>query len=266
MGMYDRTLAQWPVAYETIQISTRHGSTFVIASGMTDAPPLPLLHGAGTNSMMWANDISAYSQNHRVYAIDLPGEPGKSDSNRPAWDGSAFTEWVEDIYTGLGVKKASIVGISQGGWTALRFATVHPERVEKLVLLTPGGVVPDNLMFLLRVIRYNLMGKNGMRRMVQMLYGDVVIEEQLLDITAAFMTHTQPRIGKLPIFSDNELSCLTMPVLLLIGTKDALRDAEKVSARLMRFVPNLTVTKIAGGGHALLNTVDTITAFLTPPS
>jgi pimeloyl-ACP methyl ester carboxylesterase len=99
MALYDRVLADhWPAPYETLNTPTRHGDTFVVANGDKSAPPLVLLHGAGSNSAIWAGDVAAYSQQHRVYAVDLPGEPGKSAPNRPAWDSPAFAEWLEDVF------------------------------------------------------------------------------------------------------------------------------------------------------------------------
>ncbi|MBZ0286922.1 MAG: alpha/beta hydrolase, partial [Anaerolineae bacterium] len=81
MELYDNVLAQWPVPHETQTIPTRHGDTFVIASGSPVSPPLILLHGAGTNSAIWIGDVAAYSRDHRVYAVDLLGEAGRSSPN-----------------------------------------------------------------------------------------------------------------------------------------------------------------------------------------
>ena len=62
MALYDSWLARWPAPYTTLTEPTRHGSTFVIASGAEAAPPLVLIHGAGTNSTMWAGDVADYSR------------------------------------------------------------------------------------------------------------------------------------------------------------------------------------------------------------
>ncbi len=75
MVLYDSALAHWPVPCGQRMIPTRHGDTFVIASGDADHPPLVLLHGAAGNSATWGGDVAAYCQRYRVYAVDLPGEP-----------------------------------------------------------------------------------------------------------------------------------------------------------------------------------------------
>lgn len=67
----------------------------------------------------------------------------------------------------------------------------------------------------------------------------------------------------LPIFSDEALRLLTMPTLLLGGTKDIMRDLDKIAARMRDLLPNnLTVSIIPGGGHALINTSGRVLEFL----
>lgn len=262
MALYDTALAHWPVPYETRTIPTRHGNTFVIAGGSETAQALVLLHGAGTNSAIWAGDVAEYSRHYRVYAVDLLGEAGRSAPNRPAWDSPAYAEWLDDVLNALQVEKAVLVGISQGGWTSLKYAVYKPERVEKLVLLTPGGVVPDKLSFFFKAIGLSLLGKWGARRMVRMIYGSQPIPDGVEDIMNTVTSNFKPRVGVLPIFTDDELRRLTMPTLLIGGDQDTLRDLNKIAARLGLFLPQLEVTIIPGAGHALMNTVGRVLAFL----
>ena len=262
MDLYDSVLADWSVPYETVTVPTRHGDTFVIASGNEFAPPLVLLHGAGSNSAIWRPDFPAYSQEHRVYAVDLLGEPGKSAPNRPAWDSPAYAEWLEDVFDALNLAKATIIGISQGSWTALKFATYWPERVDKLVLLCPGGVVPDRLSFVLRVIPLSFMGKWGIKRILRLVFGNVPVPKEAEEFMTLSMTHFKSRLGVLPLFTDEKLQRLTMPVLVLMGAQDALRDAEKIVARLQGLVPQLDVHIIPDAGHALLDMTLDIIPFL----
>lgn len=265
MALYDRVLADyWPTPYETLTIPTRHGNTFIIASGEESAPqmPLVLLHGAASNSGIWAADVVEYSRQRRVYAVDLPGEPGKSAPNRPPWDSPAYAEWLEDVFDALKLEKAALIGVSQGGWTALKFATCKPERVGKLVLLCPGGVTPDRASFYIRFIPLLLLGQWGAKRANRMLFGKQPMPEEADEYMTLIMTHFKPRTGVVPVFSDQELQRLTMPVLLLGGAQDVIRDAEKIAARMRQLVPHLTATIIPEAGHVLLDTTAPILSFL----
>jgi pimeloyl-ACP methyl ester carboxylesterase len=263
MALYDELLAGWPIPYQERYLATRHGHTFVIASGPEGAPPLVLLHGAGSNSTIWAGDAAVYGRRYRVYAVDLPGEPGKSAPNRPEWDGPAFAEWLADVYDGLGLAQATLLGISQGGWTALRFAAAYPERVTALVLLSPGGVTADRASFLLKAVPLTLLGQWGARRMVRMMFGRQQVPDGAEDIAVQVTAHFKPRVGTLPLFSDDELRRLTMPTLLLGGDEDVIRDVAGIAARLQRLLPRLSVVMVPGGGHALLDTTGLVLPFLT---
>jgi pimeloyl-ACP methyl ester carboxylesterase len=262
MALYDKVLALWPVAYQTLTIPTRHGETFVIASGEESAPALVLLHGAGSNSTIWAADVGEYSRQYRVYAVDLLGEPGRSAPNRPPWDSPAYAEWLEDVFNALKIESGILIGISQGGWAALKFSVYQPERVEKLALLTPGGVIPDKLSFLIRVIPWLLLGRRGVEPIKRILFGNQPASAEADEFTTVIMSHFKSRVGKLPIFSDAELQRLTMPVLLLGGAQDALRDLDKIAARMEKLVPHLRVIILPEAGHVLYSTTCQIMPFL----
>ncbi|NLW91205.1 MAG: alpha/beta hydrolase [Syntrophomonadaceae bacterium] len=88
MAGYDEILGRWPIPYESIMVPTRHGLTHIIACGKKDSPPLLLLHGSSSNATMWIRDVKIYAEKYRVYAVDLPGEPGKSEPVR-----SSLHDW-----------------------------------------------------------------------------------------------------------------------------------------------------------------------------
>ena len=263
MAFYDAALARWPVAHETFTLPTRHGDTFIIASGEESTPPLVLLHGSASNAVSWIGDIVEYSQHFRVYAVDLPGEPGRSAENRPAWDGPDFAEWLEDVLDGLKIQKASLLGISQGGWTALKFATTRPECVTKLVLLTPGGVVPTRSSFILSAVMLSVLGRWGAQRINRMVCGKQPIHPEAVKFMDAIYTHFNTRIEKEVLFSDAALQCLSMPVLFIGGAQDVLFDVDAAAQRMQKLVPQLQGMIIPEMGHALINLSGHIMPFLT---
>jgi len=260
--LYDAVLARWPVAYEGSYVSTRHGDTFVIASGEESAPPVILLHGAASNAVSWVGDVAKYSLHFRVYAIDLPGEPGKSTENRPSWQGLAFAEWLEDILDNLSIDKTALVGISQGAWTALRFSTYQPQHVSKLVLLAPAGIAPTRSSFIWKSIFYSMLGKKGGERINRLVMGKQVMHPEAINFMNAIMANFHARIEKEYIFTDDELKRLTMSTLLIGGTEDALVPIEKVIPRMEKLLPQFTAECIPGMSHALVNLSDKIIPFL----
>jgi pimeloyl-ACP methyl ester carboxylesterase len=196
--------------------------------------------------------------------VDLPGEPGRSAPERPSWSNLDFTEWMEDLLAALGIERVALLGISQGAWTALRFATCHPDRVSKLVLLSPGGIVPVRPSFLLRAIALSMAGRRGAEALNRFVMGGQPVPEEAVRFMDAILTHFRARIEPQPLFSDAELLRLTMPVLALLGERDVLFPANQVASRLAKLLANETIVVQPGMGHVLHNVARTVMPFLAP--
>jgi pimeloyl-ACP methyl ester carboxylesterase len=263
MAFYEAILAHWPVPCTRLNIPTRSGGTFVIASGAASAPPLVQLHGSSTNSAMWAGAVAAYSRHYRVYSVDTLGEPGKSAPHRPALKSPAYAEWLEDIFDALAIDRAVLMGYSQGGWLALKFATYRPERVSRLVLLAPGGVTPVRLAFVLRLVALSLFGQWGAASIKRMVYGGLSLPGEVEEFIRLIENYYHPRTDSQPLFSDEELKRLTMPTLLVAGARDCCYISEKIAARLQRVLPHFEANILPEAGHAMLDTTPQVIPFLT---
>jgi pimeloyl-ACP methyl ester carboxylesterase len=262
MNLYNEIMSKWPVPCRQLQIDTRYGKTFIIESGQESAKPLILLHGSCSNALSWIPDIPRYCRHFRVYAVDIIGEPGKSYSGKPEANGVAFGEWMEDVLNSLKIDRTMIAGMSYGGWTALKFATYRPEMVEKLALITPGGIIPIKKYFAFRDILYIKMGKWGARKINRILFGNVPVPVDVINYIDLVMSNIKARNASMPIFSDEELRRLTMPTLLLGGLKDPIQNIVKVVARMNKLLPCLTAKTYAEGGHILPYSTKEIIAFL----
>jgi len=259
---YDNLIKKWPVDREIINVNTSFGNTFIIASGDVGNKPIILLHGSSTNSVMWMGDIEKLSETYRVYAIDIIGEPGKSDENRPDMNGDHYGKWLDEVINALSIEKAIIIGNSLGGWMALKYATYKPEKVEKLVLLATSGITNGKMSFMFRVMPLMLLGEKGIDRLNQIVYGKEKIPEEALEFGKLIMKHYRPRMGSLPVLTDQELSKLTMPTLYMGGENDALLPTKKIADRISKLIPKGNITVLKNTGHVLINVVDDILIFL----
>ena len=103
---------------------------------------LVLIHGITGSSRTWVDVIPPLAQHHTVIAPDLLGH-GESAKPRGDYSLGAYASGVRDLLIALGVDKATIVGHSLGGGVAMQFAYQFPERVERLVLVSSGGLGGD---------------------------------------------------------------------------------------------------------------------------
>ncbi|MFI5796643.1 alpha/beta fold hydrolase [Streptomyces sp. NPDC051677] len=104
-----------------------------------EGPALVLIHGIGDSSATWAGLIPDLARSHTVIAPDLLGH-GASDKPRADYSVAAYANGLRDLLTTLGVESATLVGHSFGGGVAMQFAYQFPERTERLVLVSAGGV------------------------------------------------------------------------------------------------------------------------------
>lgn len=115
------------------------------------APTLVFAHGAGGNAASWWQQVPAFCERYRVLSFDHRGfgRSTCSEFSSKHFDGDLLA-----ILDDAGVDRAVIVCQSMGGWTGVRMAANHPERVAGLVLAnTPGAVFSDALVTALRNVR-----------------------------------------------------------------------------------------------------------------
>lgn len=258
---YDFLLDGVPGAFEKITIGTRVGETFLLAAGDKAAPPLLLLHGSSMNSIMWAQDMRTFAARYRVYAPDLPGEPGHSVEEQLPFDTAAYGDWLADVFAGLGIGRAMVAGASLGGWLALKFAAHAPEKVRKLALLCPAGVGSQNHAFKDIALALLSKGEPGVDELFVKINGDAPIPEMMLNYQKLIAASFRSRMEPIPLFTDDELKALTMPSALFFGEKDIMLNGPEAIERYRRLVPGGQATLLPEKGHSLTGLADEILAF-----
>lgn len=106
-------------------------------------PTVLLIHGGGAGGAMWFRQIAELSKRYRVIAPDNPIFGLSSRPERVLEVPEATTEFIGSFMDALGLERASVAGLSMGGFAAARFAAESPERVEKLILLDSAGFGRD---------------------------------------------------------------------------------------------------------------------------
>jgi len=105
-------------------------------------PVLLLIHGMGGTLENWEEVIEPLAKKHTVIAPDLPGH-GTSGPSGGDYSLGALAAILRDLLVALGHQRATLVGHSLGGGIAMQFAYQFPEMVERLVLVSSGGLGPE---------------------------------------------------------------------------------------------------------------------------
>ena len=169
-------------------------------------PPLLLLHGNGEDGGYFVRQTEYFSRHYTVYALDTRGH-GRSPRGAGPFTMARFAQDLLDFMDEQKLERAHLLGFSDGGNIALTFALLHPER---LVLnganLDPGGVKP--VIQIPIVLGYRLASLFAGRSPEARLHAEIL----------GLMVN-EPRIPP------EALKELRLPVLVIAGTRDMIREA-----------------------------------------
>jgi pimeloyl-ACP methyl ester carboxylesterase len=232
-------------------------------SGPRNAPVVILLHGFGASLQTWEPWAERLSTDHRVIRFDLPGFGLTGPDPTGDYSDGRSLHVLAALMDRLGVERASLIGNSLGGRIAWKFAAQNPDRVDKLVLISPDGFASPGfeygkkptLPLMMRLLPYTL-PRALLRMSLAPAYGD---PKALTDATVtryrdlmlapgvrrAILARTEQVMLEDPVPS---LRRIQAPTLLLWGEKDAMIPVTN-AADYVRAMPHATLVSFPGLGH-----------------
>lgn len=128
--------------FETTSRTSKAGDLTLHYNEAGDGECVIMLHGGGPGASGWSNfkqNLPVFAEHYRTLLIDQPGY-GKSDKPKHSMTQVEIgATAVRDLLDTLGIEKASLIGNSMGGATSLKFALEYPDRLDRLILMAPGG-------------------------------------------------------------------------------------------------------------------------------
>jgi pimeloyl-ACP methyl ester carboxylesterase len=223
-----------------------------------DLPPLVLAHGLLMDGQMFGPQIEALSSRCRIITWDARCH-GQTETTDDPFTYEDVAEDLKGLLDHLGIARAVIGGMSQGGFVALRFALNHPERVAALILMSTQAGAEDPE----KVVLYESMLE---------VWEESGLNDQLADTVAAIVLgndwpgrfewiskwRQQPRSLLRPAFNalatrediHDRLGEIKAPAVVIHGNADAAIDIE-LAQRLCSGLANCwKLVTIEGGGHA----------------
>lgn len=240
---------------ETIDVPTRFGSTRV-HRWPGPGPDVILLHGVGDTSFRWirfAEELPEFN----VFAIDIMGDVGNSSPDVGFETADDYGIWLTETIDSLGLAAPHIAGMSLGGYVALSYA-VQAGPAGSIVLFDPVGFVE------LRMVRFigwgaaTALGAIAPRR-VRRWVGRR-LRQPLLDDKADVRAYVKGSMGHpmklppLPVFTDEQLASITVPVRLVAGAKSPPFDGAAMRERVAHSIKHAHTRLLADAGHALAMT------------
>lgn len=194
--------------------------------------PVVWLHGSGPGATGMSNfgaNLAAFAD-HRNVVVDLPGwgwSP-RPETDQPLLHHAA--ERVVRAMTALGIDRAHLIGNSYGGGVAMRIAITEPERVGRLVLMAPGGVLPTDappwpvgLQHLFDYMAAEKPSREAMAEFVKlMVHDEALATDALIDERYQASLRSHPELPVPPNFGDltPDLHRIEARTLLVWGRED----------------------------------------------
>ena len=234
------------------------------ATGTGDA--VVLIHAFSVDRRMWASQVAALEGRFRVIRYDLRGHGQSAPPSAPY----TTHEDLRSVLDALGVERATLIGLSAGAEIATDFALVHPERVRRLVLASPGlsGYVPSTPMRWAQPV-FEAAGAGDAERAARLwvatplmtLHGDQAaaktVSELVMSNVRLWSFKTNP-VQPIDPPAIKRLANVKCPVLVIVGEQD-LPYIKDVARLLVEGIPGARQVSIPAAGH-LVN-LDASTAF-----
>lgn len=115
--------------------------TRFVQAGNESKPPLVMLHGTAGSLENFAANIGPHAEHFNCIAFDMIGS-GMTAKPDYDYETKHYVKHLLDFLDAMGIRKASVIGLSLGARVASRFSIDHPEMVEKLILLSATAYFP----------------------------------------------------------------------------------------------------------------------------
>jgi pimeloyl-ACP methyl ester carboxylesterase len=259
LDMYDVGVEARLSHCERRQISTRYGSTMVHICGNATDDTAIMFPGLRASSNMWdfVTNHKELLRRRRLVLVDHICDAGRSVPVACPDTANDHAAWIEDIYAGLGVKSADLVGYSYGCFTTALVAIAAPSMVKKVIQIGPTGLygaIPTRVVIrmLLAAIAspFPSLELNAAWILGSMAHGEdhELAQGLLAQYEAASVVPYNSTLAMFYKLSDAELAKLAMTkVTAVIPEYEVIMDVQEVTSRLANAKIRVEIMK--GAGH-----------------
>lgn len=249
---YERLLEATPQATPR-SVETRFGTTHMLVAGPEDAPPLVVLHGAMASSALAIREGHPLLDRFRLHVIDVIGQSVKSADVRLRVDNADYGEWMKDVLDALELPKTHLYGASYGGFISRKLAELAPERIDRMVLLVPAGIVSGPIFegITKAGIPLFLYKTMGSRSALEKLVGAMLStpDEALFEYFGHAFKHYKLDLTVPPLGAPEPLARFDRPTLVLAADSDVYFPAAAMKKRAKELFPHAVVEVLENSKH-----------------
>lgn len=261
LSEYDLLIQSIGIQYEERYLDTCLGRTHVIVSGPIEKPPIVLIHAFYATAASWYQNLKELSVKFRVYTVDIIGDPNKSEPIKIIRNINDFIGWFNDLMKELKLESADFIGNSVGAFHVANFALHAPEKVKRMILIGPAATFRQIMPFYLNTFPGGMTGWSFLvRHAVNWIENGVPFETGFHKLFYLTLKYGKSANQVFPrVFSDEELSQIKTPILLIYGDKEVIYNVNKSIARAKKYVRNLKVDIIPNANHITAASNPTLT-------
>lgn len=243
-------------AHQPLRVEVGDAALAVDVRG--EGPPVLFVHGFPLDRTLWRHQVAALGRWKRI-ALDLRGVGGSTAA--PAPDGYSMTRYADDLVAvldALGIRRATLCGLSMGGYVVFELLRRHADRVNGLILVDTKADADSADAKRGRDELAAVAQQEGQDAVIDRLLPKLVarnalpeVAEQVRDMCRRWSVPAL--VGALRALRDRPdsvetLRGVTVPTLVLVGAEDQISppDAARAMAAL---VPSAACHVVAGAGH-----------------
>lgn len=216
-------------------VATTYGKTNVIIAGNAQKPKLFLVHGLNATAPFALDTVSFLLEKYQIVAIDVLGEPNKSDFVRLNKKDASYGLWLLEVIEYFKFDTYSLCGISFGSFPILKSLLINEKKVTEVFLISPAGIINGSLWqtivkFLIPMKKFQKTKKEAY--LEKCLHGfldnfDDILKNHYKEVFLNFKMD----FSVTPNFKTSELSKIKTPITIIASKKDFFVPAKKLKRK-----------------------------------
>lgn len=243
LTIYNDKLTKIGLPFKEFFVDTNYGKTNVLIYGNAKKTPLFLVHGLNSAAPFAIDNVSFLLKKYQIFAIDVLGQPNKSDFVRLNKKDASYGKWLLEIISFFKVDELTLCGFSFGAFPILKSLLIDETKVKEVFLISPAGIVNGNLWktiftFLMPMKKFQKTKKEVyLVKFSLSIYDemDVVKKDFISEVTLNFKMD----FSITPNFTSTELSTLKTPITIIASKNDFFVPALKLKRKCVKNITPL---------------------------